>query len=71
MARPDRYQPEAGAARGINFPAREQCSTRCRAASRQINAERFIANRFGLDSEEAYDVFARADTGTLKVVLNR
>jgi len=31
MARPDRYQPETGAARGINFPAREQCSTHCRA----------------------------------------
>jgi len=29
MARPDRYQPETGAARGINFPAREQCSTHC------------------------------------------
>jgi thiamine pyrophosphate-dependent acetolactate synthase large subunit-like protein len=32
MARADRYQPEAGAARGMNFPAREQCSTYCRAA---------------------------------------
>lgn len=31
MARADRYQPEAGAARGIDFPAREQCSTHCRA----------------------------------------
>jgi alcohol dehydrogenase len=39
----------------------------------QVDVDRFITHRFGLDQfEEAYDVFARAgDTGALKVVLTR
>jgi len=42
-------------------------------ASRQIDARKFITHHFGMDEfPEAYDVFARAaDTGALKVVLNR
>jgi alcohol dehydrogenase len=41
--------------------------------SRQIDAARFVTHHFALgDFAEAYDMFARAaDTGALKVVLNR
>ena len=41
--------------------------------SRQVNAARFVTHHFALaDFIEAYDVFARAaETGALKVVLNR
>ena len=41
--------------------------------SRQVNAGRFVTHHFALaDFIEAYDVFARAaETGALKVVLNR
>ncbi|MBN2623343.1 MAG: zinc-dependent alcohol dehydrogenase family protein [Acidimicrobiales bacterium] len=43
------------------------------AANHQVEAERFVTHRFGLDDfMEAYDVFARpAETGALKVVLAR
>jgi alcohol dehydrogenase len=42
-------------------------------ATRQIDAGRFITHHFTLDEfDQAYDVFGRAaDTGALKVVLNR
>jgi alcohol dehydrogenase len=41
-------------------------------ASGQVDAGRFVTHHFGLDEFiEAYDVFARADTGALKVVLSR
>jgi alcohol dehydrogenase len=42
-------------------------------ASRQIESGRFVTHRFGMDEFlEAYDVFGRAaETGALKVVLNR
>jgi alcohol dehydrogenase len=42
-------------------------------AGRQIDANRFVTHRFGLDEMlEAYDVFQRAgDTGAIKVVLSR
>ena len=42
-------------------------------ASHHIDAGRFVTHRFALDEfDQAYDVFARAaDTGALKVVLNR
>ena len=41
--------------------------------SHQVNAGRFVTHHFALaDFIEAYDVFARAaETGALKVVLNR
>jgi alcohol dehydrogenase len=44
-----------------------------RLTSRQVNAGRFVTHHFALaDFIEAYDVFARAaETGALKVVLNR
>jgi len=38
----------------------------------QIDAKRFVTHHFGLDEfDEAYDVFARAASGALKVVLSR
>jgi alcohol dehydrogenase len=38
----------------------------------QIDAKRFITHHFGLDEfDQAYDVFARAASGALKVVLSR
>src|SRR5579875_887929 len=42
-------------------------------AGRQIDARRFVTHRFALDEfAKAYEVFSRAaDTGALKVVLNR
>ena len=40
------YRTETGAARGINFPAREQCSTHCRAATARREGRPMITVEF-------------------------